>query len=42
VPVLVAGGDTSSIIGARRSYSDVGATIAQHLDLGSHLSGRPF
>jgi phosphopentomutase len=42
VPILVIGGHASNNIGARQSYSDVGATIARHLDLRGQLSGRPF
>jgi phosphopentomutase len=42
VPVLVIGGDQDETVGARASFSDVGATVARHLALDEFVSGRPF
>jgi phosphopentomutase len=42
VPLLVLGGDTSRVIGARSSFADVGASVALHLELPDTLKGRAF
>jgi phosphopentomutase len=42
VPVLVLGGDGSSEIGSRSSFSDVGASVAAHLNLDGVSNGRAF
>jgi phosphopentomutase len=42
VPVLVVGGDEGETVGARASFSDVGATVARHLALDESVSGHPF
>jgi phosphopentomutase len=42
VPLLVLGGDSSSEIGARLSFSDVGAAVAAHLNVGALANGRAF
>jgi phosphopentomutase len=42
VPVLVLGGDSSSEIGSRSSFSDVGASVAAHLNLDGVSNGRAF
>jgi phosphopentomutase len=42
VPVLVVGGDEGATVGARASFSDVGATIARYLQLDESVSGHPF
>ena len=42
VPVLVLGGDSSSEIGPRSSFSDVGASVAAHLNLDGISNGRAF
>lgn len=42
VPVLVLGGDRLREVGARLSFSDVGASIAAHLKVGQVPNGRAF
>ncbi len=42
VPVLVMGGDEDVTVGARASFSDIGATIVRHLALVESVSGSPF
>jgi phosphopentomutase len=42
VPVLVLGGDRTREVGARPSFSDVGASVAAHLKLGEVRNGRAF
>jgi phosphopentomutase len=42
VPVLVAGGNRSCDVGPRTSFSDVGASVAAHLDIGPTSHGRAF
>jgi phosphopentomutase len=42
VPVLAIGGDHSRPIGARAGFSDVGAAVAGHLDIGPVANGRAF
>jgi phosphopentomutase len=42
VPVLVLGGDSFSEIGPRSSFSDVGASVAAHLNLEGVSNGRAF
>jgi phosphopentomutase len=42
VPVLVLGGDRSREVGARPSFSDVGASVAAHLEIGEVPDGRAF
>ena len=42
VPVLVLGGDSFSEIGPRSSFSDVGASVAAHLNLDGVSNGRAF
>jgi len=43
IPVLMFGpGMRCESIGRRETFADIGATLAQHLDLRSRLPGRPF
>ncbi|CCD85392.1 phosphopentomutase [Bradyrhizobium sp. ORS 285] len=42
VPVLIANGRSAGPIGARSSFADIGATVAQHLDMEPTRHGCPF
>jgi phosphopentomutase len=42
VPVLVLGGNPSREIGSRSSFSDVGASVAAHLNIAAVSNGRAF
>jgi phosphopentomutase len=42
VPVLVLGGNPSREIGSRSSFSDVGASVAAHLNIPAVSNGRAF
>jgi phosphopentomutase len=42
VPILATGAACSGSIGRRTTFADVGATVAQHLDLQPTSSGTPF
>jgi phosphopentomutase len=42
IPVLVMGGDRRCEIGARSSFSDVGASVAAHLNIGEVRNARAF